>query len=218
MPRSPTVSPRRGSKICSKNWKVSLNYLAHLYFSDPDPLAWAGSLMGDFVKGALARELPPQLARHIRLHRHIDSYTRGSAPFQASRRRIAPRFRHGRSVMVDVFYDHLLASRWEEYHPRSLADFSHQVYAGLSEVFPLLAPGLQRILPRMAERNWLLSYRQEQVMQRVLQRLEERIAYRLPLAEGYGELSRLRAELEEDFCLFMQQAEHFVLGWKQVNP
>jgi len=187
-----------------------MNYLAHLYFSDPDPLAWAGSLMGDFVKGAPDNTLPPQLLRHIKLHRRIDSYTRDSRPFQDSRRRIDPRFRHGRAVMVDVFYDHLLAVHWDTYHPQSLEEFSRRVYAGLDEVFALLSPGLQRILPRMAERNWLLSYREERVMQRVLQRLEERIGHRLPLAAGYAELALLRDDLETDFTHFMEQAHRFV--------
>jgi acyl carrier protein phosphodiesterase len=186
-----------------------MNYLAHLYFSDPDPLAWAGSLMGDFVKGPLNPELPAQLSRHIKLHRRIDSYTRDSQPFQTSRRRIDPRFRHGRSVMVDVFYDYLLATTWDAYHPQPLEEFSQRVYAGLYLVFEQLSPGLQRILPRMAERNWLLSYREEWVMQRVLQRLEERIGQRLPLAEGYPELARLRDELAADFAAFMRQARQF---------
>lgn len=195
-----------------------MNYLAHLYFSDPDPLAWAGSLMGDFVKGAADPMLPPQLLRHLQLHRRIDSYTRDSDPFQTSRRRIDPSLRHGRSVLVDVFYDHLLAARWSDYHPQPLDSFSKAVYAGLFEVFDLLSPGLQRILPRMAERNWLLSYREERVVLRVLQRLEERIERRLPLAEGYAELGRLQPQLEEDFTLFMQQADGFVHDWKEQNP
>lgn len=196
-----------------------MNYLAHLYFSDPDPLAWAGSLMGDFVKGTIDPDLPPQLLRHLHLHRKIDSYTRDSLPFQNSRRRIDPRFRHGRSVMIDVFYDHLLASRWGEYHPQTLEAFSRQVYVGLHEVYDLLSPGLQRILPHMTERNWLFSYREERVMLRVLQRLEERLGHRLPLAEGYGELERVRVGLELDFGLFMQEAAGFVQKQKaRLNP
>jgi len=191
-----------------------MNYLAHLYFSDPDPQAWAGSLMGDFVKGALDSTLPRKLHNHLHLHRRIDSYTRGSHPFQASRRRIDPCFRHGRSVMVDVFYDHLLAARWDRYHDQSLEDFSVQVYAGLFDLFDLLPPSLQRILPYMSERNWLLSYREERVMQRVLQRLEERIAHRLPLAAGYAELERLYPELEADFHQFMLQVVPFVTDIK----
>jgi acyl carrier protein phosphodiesterase len=191
-----------------------MNYLAHLYFSDPDPLAWAGSLMGDFVKGPLGNEFPPQLLRHIKLHRRIDSYTRDSVPFQDSRRRIDPRFRHGRSVMVDVFYDHLLAAHWDDYHAQPLEAFSLQVYAGLEDVFDLLSPGLQHILPLMSERNWLLSYRDEWVVKRVLLRLEERIGHRLPLAEGFTELSRLRDVLDSDFEVFMHQANGFVCEQK----
>ncbi len=191
-----------------------MNYLAHLYFSDSSPLAWAGSLMGDFVKGQLDENLPEPLLRHIKLHRRLDSYTRDSHPFQASRRRINPRFRHGRSVMVDVFYDHLLAASWDTYHHLPLATFSQRVYAGLYEVFDLLPTELQQILPHMRSRDWLLSYREERVMQRVLIRLEERIKHRLPLAEGYSELSRVRDGLESDFSHFMPQADIYVCSQK----
>ncbi|MCK5913136.1 MAG: DUF479 domain-containing protein, partial [Desulfuromusa sp.] len=92
-----------------------MNYLAHLYLSDPNPLAWAGSLMGDFVKGTVPETLPGELSRHLKLHRHIDSLTQRSEIFQTSRRRLDPHFRHGRSVLVDVFYDHFLANHWDEY-------------------------------------------------------------------------------------------------------
>jgi acyl carrier protein phosphodiesterase len=30
-----------------------MNYLVHLYLSDPDPMVRLGNLMGDFVKGPL---------------------------------------------------------------------------------------------------------------------------------------------------------------------
>lgn len=190
-----------------------MNYLAHLYFSAPDPLAWAGSLMGDFVKGALDPALPEQLARHLILHRRLDSYTRTSPPFQASRRRIDARFRHGRSVMVDVFYDHLLACRWEEYHQQSLEEFSGAVYAGLYRVHEVLPISLQQTLPRMKSHNWLLSYRDTWAIERVLQRLEERLGQRLPLASGVTELDRLREELEGDFQIFMQQTALFTAAF-----
>lgn len=195
-----------------------MNYLAHLYFSDPEPLAWAGSLLGDFQKGAIPQELPQPLRRHLRLHRCIDSLTQQNTHFQTSRRRLDPRFRYARSVLVDVFYDHFLAQHWHHYHPLALCDFSRQVYAGLLEQQQYLTPELLALLPRMTADNWLYSYRLEEVVARVLWRLEQRLKQRLPLAEGFSELHRWRKELEADFADFMLESSTFVAQWKQNNP
>jgi len=203
-----------GCSATSHYFYNSVNYLAHLYFSDSEPLAWSGSLMGDFVKGAIPSDWPQVLIRHLRLHRRIDSYTQTSPAFQASRKRLDPRFRYARSVLVDVFYDHFLAQQWERYSPLSLLDFSRQVYSGLEQCFDFLPIPLQLQLPRMIEHNWLHSYRCPEIVERVLSRLEERLKHRFPLAEGYRELERWREPLEEDFCRFMEELDPLLAKWK----
>ncbi len=194
-----------------------MNYLAHLYFSEPNPLAWSGSLMGDFVKGAVPATFPEELSRHLKLHRHIDSLTQQSEIFQTSRRRLDPRFRYARSVLVDVFYDHFLACRWEEYSNQPLADFSQDVYRGLQSCYDLLSPGLQQQLPRMIEYDWLTAYRQPDIIQRVLQRLEERLKHKIPLAAGFSQLELWRTDLENDFGDFMTEAQQETIAWKKIH-
>lgn len=194
-----------------------MNYLAHLYFSEPTPLAWSGSLMGDFVKGTVPTTFPAELSRHLKLHRHIDSLTQRSEIFQTSRRRLDPRFRYARSVLVDVFYDHFLACHWDEYSDQSLADFSQAVYRGLQSCYDLLSPGLQQQLPRMIEFDWLTAYRRPEIVQRVLLRLEERLKHKIPLAAGFSQLELWRDELENDFAAFMDEALQVTTAWKQVN-
>jgi acyl carrier protein phosphodiesterase len=194
-----------------------MNYLAHLYFSDPTPLAWAGSLMGDFVKGTVPETLPEELSRHLKLHRHIDSLTQTSELFQSSRRRLDPRFRYARSVLVDVFYDHFLACRWDEFSALPLADFAQDVYRGLQSCYDHLSPGLQQQLPRMIEYDWLTAYRRPEIVQRVLQRLEERLKHKISLAAGFSQLELLRDELENDFVAFMDEALQVTIAWKQDN-
>ncbi len=191
-----------------------MNYLAHLYLSDPNPLAWAGSLMGDFVKGKVSASIPTELARHLKIHRRIDSLTQSSEVFQTSRRRLDPRFRHARSVLIDVFYDHFLAQRWDDYSSQSLADFAQKVYQGLQSCYHHLSPTLQQQLPRMVEYDWLTSYRDPKVVQRVLIRLEERINHKLPIAEGFSQLDLHRHELETDFVIFMNEVQSAVEKWK----
>lgn len=173
--------------------------------------------MGDFVKGRISAEFPAELALHLQLHRRIDTYTQQSSSFQASRRRLDPRFRYARSVLVDVFYDHLLARHWEDFATESLYDFSQRVYAGIKSCHDYLPAQLQHQLPRMMEDNWLYSYRRPEIVARVLQRLEARLQHRIPLAEGYAELERWQSGLKEDFGAFMQEAEVLVATWKKAH-
>ena len=195
-----------------------MNYLAHLYFSDPTPLAWAGSLMGDFVKGPVLGDFSDQLSRHLKLHRYIDSLTQNNEIFQKSRRRLDPRFRFARSILVDVFYDHFLANRWENYSSQPLVDFAQDVYCGLRECFDLLSPALQHQLPRMIEYDWLTSYQRTDVIQRVLIRLEERLQHKIPIADGFDQLELWRSDLGYDFAAFMDDAMLKVSLWKKIHP
>lgn len=193
-----------------------MNYLAHLYFSDKEPLAWAGSLMGDFLKGPLPDNVDPQLLKHLQLHRKIDTFAHSNSHFQASCRRLASHYRYGRGILVDVFYDHFLAEKWSDRSEQPLEEFSQEVYEGLNDCKQLLPSGMKNLLPRMIRDNWLVSYREEPVVGRVLSSLERRISHRLPLSRGIEDLQESRQQLESDFNAFIIEADEFVRQWKSA--
>src|SRR4051812_26307099 len=103
-----------------------MNYLAHLLLSENSPEARIGNLMGDFVKSA---SLDPNtysapMRRGITLHQKIDAYTDTHPVFQISRTRIsAPRRRYA-GILIDIFYDHFLATHWSDFSPQPLPDFT----------------------------------------------------------------------------------------------
>ena len=171
--------------------------------------------MGDFVKGQVPLDLPIELRRYLQLHRRIDAYTQQSFAFQKSRRRLDPRFRYARSVLVDVFYDHFLACNWRQYSDQPLAAFAQDVYQGLKTCYDYLPAPLQQQLPRMIEHDWLTSYQNNDVVLRVLQRLEVRLQHKFPLAQGIVELDKYRQELENDFAAFMIEATDFTACWQE---
>ena len=173
--------------------------------------------MGDFHKGSKFTGMADELVRHIRLHRYVDGLTRTSDFFQNSRKQIDPAFRHARSVLVDVFYDHFLACYWERFSLYPLADFAASVYGGLESCYAYLSPGLQQQLPYMINHNWLLSYRQPDTVQRVLVRLEQRLGGKVSLAEGFDQMILYREPLETDFFLFMNETALMVADWKKAH-
>lgn len=182
-----------------------MNHLMHLYLSGNDPETLVGNLMGDFVKGRLDDRFPPGIRRGLEIHRKIDSFAAGNELFLRSKRCLDPRYGHFRAVLVDIFYDHFLASDWNDYSPLSLEEFlgySHQILARIEEQLP---PRLRELVPRMFSRQWLLAYREPAGIEIALRRMSERLARQNPLAEGIGELLKKRDLLLRDFRAFLPE-------------
>ncbi len=185
-----------------------MNYLVHLYLSDPDPMVRLGNLMGDFVKGPLEdAPYPPGIIRGLRQHRDIDSYSMISPTVKISKARIDPSFGYFRAILVDVFYDHFLASNWAQHATGSLEEFAEDIYRLLEEHEAILPDKLKRVAPRMIQYNWLVSYREIEAMELALKRIGERLSLKNPLAEGYGELLKNYDGLEEDCAHFLNEAK-----------
>ena len=63
-----------------------MNYLVHLYLSEPNAECQLGNLMGDFIKGRLDPGLAPGIRRGIEMHRRVDSFAHHHAAFRRSKR------------------------------------------------------------------------------------------------------------------------------------
>lgn len=187
-----------------------MNYLVHLYLAGEDSELQLGGLMGDFVKGPIPADYPARLALGLLLHRRIDSLAQNSPHTRLSRQRLHPKFGHGRGIIVDIFYDHFLASNWADYCSEPLENYTAKFYELLQENHNRLPTGLQQIVPRMIKHNWLVSYQHRAVVGRALQRISQRLSRPLPLAEGVAELAVHEALFRQDFIGFMTEAAAFV--------
>ena len=187
-----------------------MNYLVHLYLAGEDPELQLGGLMGDFVKGPIPADYPERLALGLRLHRRIDSLAQNSPHTRLSRQRLHSKFGHGRGIIVDIFYDHFLASSWADYSSEPLANYADKVYQLLQQRDAELPADLQRVAARMIEHNWLVSYQHRWVVGRALKQIAKRLSRPLPLAEGIDDLAAHDALFRQDFKGFMNEATDFV--------
>lgn len=184
-----------------------MNFLVHLFLSDPTDDCRLGNLMGDYVKGPITDRYPPEVQRGLRQHRRIDALAQTCLPCRQSRQRIDPRFGHFRSILVDIFYDHLLAGAWDHHHAQPLDAFAEEIYSLLSRNRQRLPPGLKEVAPRMIRDNWLLSYREPQTIGLVLERVSRRFRRPTPLAEALPELLREGQGLATDCAEFLSVAQ-----------
>ena len=166
--------------------------------------------MGDFVKGPIPADYPERLALGLHLHRRIDSLAQNSPHTRLSRQRLHPKFGHGRGIIVDIFYDHFLASNWTNYSSEPLTNYAAKFYKLLRGNHSRLPTGLQQIAPRMIKHNWLVSYQRQRVVGKALQKISQRLSRPLPLAESVAELIAHESLFHQDFMGFMTEATEFV--------
>lgn len=184
-----------------------MNYLAHAYLAGEADSDRLGGLMGDFVKGPLPCGLPSDLAAGVALHRRIDSYADTHPAFRRSRARVSAARRRYAGVMVDMFYDHLLASHWESYSAQALTQYTRGVYDLLDANAALLPERLGQVRIWMRKDDWLCAYRTLEGTGAALDRIaRHRLSRPGTLPGAIEELARDYPGFKADFLEFMSDA------------
>jgi acyl carrier protein phosphodiesterase len=178
-----------------------MNFLGHLYLSGDDPLVIVGNFMADAVKGRDLSRFDPRIEQGIRLHRAIDHFTDGHPAQRTGRGRA--RIHAGRyaGVVMDLFYDHLLASSWQRWHPEPLPQFAQRMYALLHSHRSLLPERTRLMLPYMVQGDWLTAYARLDGIGRALAGLARRVPAGAPMVGAemvlQEHMEHYRGEFEE---------------------
>ena len=187
-----------------------MNHLAHLKLAMGEPHLIAGALLGDTVKGRLVGRLDDDLELGIRLHREIDAFTDANPVARRSYTRFPARFRRYGPILVDIFYDHLLATDWDRYHGESLDRFTHATFAALASLGERVPPHIRAAAQRIEQVDLLRRYAELATIANVLRRVSGRMRRANPVAEAVAPFEERRAEIEQDFAEFFPLLDNFV--------
>lgn len=186
-----------------------MNWLAHLYLSDDHPGVRLGNLVADLVKGKDRQRLSPDVKRGIAAHQKIDTFTDCHPVFSRSRRRVPMRHDRFAGILIDIFYDHFLADLWGHYAQTPLDCFTAEIYQTFPRYESELPESVRELLARMAQQDWLGSYRTTAGIESVLVRLSRRIAERVGIDPILGSaidvLHGEYAMLRDDFQAFFPE-------------
>ncbi len=187
-----------------------MNYLAHLYLAEGSPESLVGSILGDFVKGAIGDKYPQGVRRGIELHRKIDAYTDSHETTLASRNLFSPLRRRFAGIIVDLCYDHFLYRHWQKFTEVELGEFISRVYDILLTYGAMLPERLRAMIPVMIREDWLGSYQDLQGVEQALNRLSKRITQGDRLLGAIEEINHHYLKLEADFLIFFPDLEYYV--------
>jgi len=171
-----------------------MNYLVHFFLAGDDDELRLGNLLGDYVKGRVERFEHPGLTDRLRtgiqMHRTIDAFSDRHPAVHRSKRIFPAEYRRLSGVIVDVFYDHVLARRWTEHHPRPLDEYAQDVYLTLTSNLHRLPAPVHPLIMSMSRGDWLRGYASQGGIERTLRGL----ARRRPVAAQIATAGHLLAD------------------------
>lgn len=183
-----------------------MNWLAHVFLSEAHIDFQLGNLLADLVRGDARTSMSDAFIRGAQCHRAIDRFTDSHPIVRQSRARIDPEFRRFSGVLVDIYYDHLLARRWPQYSPVPLTQFTAEFYRQRSAVEPALPPDAAATLRRIRTFDLLGAYVELEGVSASLRRLSDGLQSRWHRSfELHRSVDTFAARLdafEEDFQAF----------------
>ncbi len=191
-----------------------MNFLAHALLAGDAPALIVGGVVGDWIKGPLPAGLPDDLARGVALHRAIDHFAESHPAFCRSRSRVSADRRRYAGVLVDVFYDHLLAKNWAAIHQQPLDEYCEALYALIRDRLHDLPASAHPALTLMAQEDWLTSYAQIEGIADVLARMSRRARQPNPLENGEQEFLADVEGFTGDFSVWLADTREFCWQWR----
>lgn len=179
-----------------------MNFLAHTFLSGDSDEILIGNFIADFIKGNHFEDYTATIVDGIFLHRKIDSYTDQHPIVKQSVHRLRPDYSKYSGVIVDIYYDHFLATNWVKYTNVSLKEHCDKVYEVFQKNHDILPPRVQEILPHMVNHNWLENYAHLENIEKALIRVGQRAKYN-------PNIERAIHNLEKDYQYFDEEFQKF---------
>lgn len=191
-----------------------MNFLAHIYLSGDNDLVKIGNFMADAIQGNKIDHFPPNVQKGILLHRAIDSHTDAHPIFRQGTKRLHKHYHHYSGVIMDMFYDHLLAKNWNRYCNTPLPQYAATFYKSLDDNYDILAPRTQRMMVHLKKEDWLSKYATIEGISFILMQMDYRTKHKSGMTNAGVQLQQYYTEYEQEFFAFFEDMQKFVADKK----
>ena len=187
-----------------------MNFLAHVFLSGNNKQLQVGNFIGDYVKGSAYKAYPTYIKQGILLHRAIDDFTDRHPLAIEAKQPLQPLFRLYSGILVDMYYDHFLASQWQQLSSTPLKRFTRRFYRAMVSNYRLLPARVKGFLPHLILSNRLSVYRTLQGLQSSLEIMEKYTSLPHKSKEAISLLKENYEWYKENFNQFFPELQLFV--------
>ena len=186
-----------------------MNFLAHLYLTKdrPDKVV-IGNFIADAVKGKKAMlSYDEEVQLGMRIHREIDDFTDKHILFQKGTKRLHGTYGKYAGVIMDIYYDHILASNWNEYSDKPLQSFANSQYRLIEDNIALLPDRTMMWFSYMRHNNLLYNYSKLEDIDLVFRRMDQRFGGVSGMRTAVNELKLFINEYATEFKEFFEDMQ-----------
>ena len=194
-----------------------MNFLGHLYLSGEDDDVRLGNFIGDAVKGSDYEKYPDGIKKGILLHRAIDSYTDEHEMVIQSKSHLRDKYGIHSGIIVDIFYDHFLASRWTDYSDKDLKSFISESYGLIRKNYFMLPGRVKKFAPFMIMNDWIGSYKTIKGIKSILFRMSRSTVLLAKASKAGNDLEEHYDDFLQEFRAFFPNIIRYVEGEHGVN-
>ena len=188
-----------------------MNYLGHLYFSGNDVERMQANLYGDFVKGSHLDHLPAAIREGVQLHRKIDDFIDHHPLVHELLVLLRPDLPKVAGVAVDIYFDHLLARNWKQFHPQDLQEYLDYIYLNLDFLNPFYSSDYRSFLQAMVRYNWISHYHTTEGLDKMCRGVSSKLSFPNALVNGSAVFRKHELQITECFFEYMIAANEYFL-------
>lgn len=168
------------------------------------------NLFGDFVKGSDLSNYSPIVLKGIKLHRNIDKYIDNHPAVIDLMHQLYPHLPKVSGIAVDLFFDHLLAKKWSNFHTKPLDLFLEEFYQfdiGSNNDY---TPEFREFVYHLKTKKWISYYSRSEGLERMCNGVSKRISFPNSLKDAPPVFYKFEKQIDSAFSKFMTDAiPHF---------
>lgn len=167
------------------------------------------NLFGDHIKGSDLHAFSPIVQAGINLHRSIDSYIDHHPDVITLMHKLYPELPKVTGIAIDLFFDHLLAKNWNNYHSVPLNEFLDNFYLTDPINWENYTTGFRMMIQQMREKRWLNYYHEMYGLRKACEGVSARLSFENELKNAPEVFIKHQSEIQICFEKFMKEAIPF---------
>lgn len=171
------------------------------------------NLYGDSVKGKDYTHLSPIQQKGVLLHRHIDDYMDNHPAVSEMAHKLYDELPKVSGIALDLYFDHLLAKNWLQFHPTPLADYLSTFYDSITTKDDRYESQFIVFLNKLKDYNWISYYPMEEGLHKACNGVASRLSFPNALVDGLKVFKRHESLISNSFENYMNDAQIHFTQW-----